>query len=185
LVVFTSDNGGIESLKNAYVGQVGHSPLNSENDPLRGQKGTLYEGGTRVCAFAHWPGRLKPRKHAAPMHTVDWFPTIAGLAGYDSKEDSAWDGINQWPALAEEAPPRSERAVYIASRNGQSLHLGEWKLIRTPKTTELFHLAKDPFEQQECSLKHPEVVDRMLKELAAHASLDNPAVPADLEDHHP
>ncbi len=185
LVVFTSDNGGIESLKNAYVGQVRHSPLNSENDPLRGQKGTLYEGGTRVCAFAHWPGRLKPRKHTAPMHAVDWFPTIAALAGYEPKEAPQWDGINQWPALTEAAHPRWERPVYIASQNGQSLHMGEWKLIRTPKATELFHLAEDPFEHQECSLKHPEVVDRMLKELELQAALDSPVVPADLKGHHP
>jgi arylsulfatase A-like enzyme len=65
LIIFTSDNGGIESLQNAYVGDVPHSPFNSENDPLRGQKNTLYEGGTRVCAFAHWSGKLKPSKIAA------------------------------------------------------------------------------------------------------------------------
>ncbi len=53
LIIFTSDNGGIESLKNAYVGKVPDSPLNSENDPLRAGKATLYEGGTRVCAFAN------------------------------------------------------------------------------------------------------------------------------------
>ena len=49
---------------------------------LRGQKATLYEGGTRVCAFANWPAKLKPRKHIAPMHAVDWFPTIAAIAIY-------------------------------------------------------------------------------------------------------
>ena len=41
LIVFTSDNGGVESLKNAYVGEVADSPLNSENDPLRGEKNTV------------------------------------------------------------------------------------------------------------------------------------------------
>ncbi len=41
LILFTSDNGGIESLKNAHAGDVPDSPRNSENDPLRGQKATL------------------------------------------------------------------------------------------------------------------------------------------------
>ncbi|MGC3968818.1 MAG: sulfatase-like hydrolase/transferase [Pirellulales bacterium] len=44
LVIFHSDNGGIESLKNGYDGAVGHSPLNSENDPLRGQKASSTKG---------------------------------------------------------------------------------------------------------------------------------------------
>ena len=79
LVVFLSDNGGVESLKNAYVGDVPDSPLNSENDPLRGQKNTLWEGGVRVCAFASWPGVLEPRTCAAVMAAIFFF-TPAGEA---------------------------------------------------------------------------------------------------------
>ena len=96
LIVFTSDNGGIESLQNAYVGDVPHSPFNSENDPLRGQKNTLYEGGTRVCAFAHWSGKLKPSKIAAPLYVGDWLPTLASLTGFQSAQDPKWDGLDRW-----------------------------------------------------------------------------------------
>ncbi|HAL73363.1 MAG TPA: hypothetical protein DCP71_16505, partial [Verrucomicrobiales bacterium] len=117
---FTSDNGGIESLKNAYVGKVGHSPLNSENDPLRGQKNTLYEGGTRVCAFANWPGVLIPQKFTTAMHVVDWMPTLATLVGYEPKEDLKWDGVSQWLPLrgARIMPP--PRSIFIAHRSGDA-----------------------------------------------------------------
>ena len=185
LVIFTSDNGGIESLKNAYVGEVGHSPLNSENDPLRGQKGTLYEGGTRVCAFANWPGKLAPRKHTAPMHAVDWFPTIAAVAGFTTEADLGWDGINQWSALTGTEPGNQERPLYIATTSGQSLHQGDWKLIRTKSRTELFRITSDPYEKQECSAQHPDQVAELLTLLEAQKAKDRPTLPEDLKGFHP
>lgn len=187
LIVFTSDNGGIESLKNAYVGDVGDSPLNSENDPLRGQKGTLYEGGTRVCAFANWPGKLAPRKHARPMHAVDWFPTIAGLVGYRPPTDLQWDGLDQWRALLGEVEEPAPRTIYIAAKNGQSLRHGDWKLIRPKKDAEpqLFNIADDPFEKNDLAKTEPERLAELQKTLDAQIALDEPEIPADLEGFHP
>jgi arylsulfatase A-like enzyme len=182
LIVFTSDNGGIESLKNAYVGTVGDSPLNSENDPLRGQKNTLYEGGIRVCAFANWPGKLAPRKLATPLHVVDWFPTLAHLVGYQSKTDLKWDGVDQWPLLAgqtEKSPPRS---IYIAMRNGgRALRHGDWKLIvAAGGKAELYHLAADPYEKNDLAASEPAKLAELRELLESHQKLDNPELPADL-----
>lgn len=185
LIVFTSDNGGVESLKNAYEGQVGHSPLNSENYPLRGEKATLYEGGTRVCAFVNWPGTLKPRKLSSPLHAVDWFPTIAALTAYTPEADLHWDGVNQWQALSGAGTAPSDRSIYIASNKGQSLHKGEWKLIRGGKGAALYHITEDPFEERECSAQHPEVLTRMQQLLEAEFARDNPTLPEDLKGHHP
>lgn len=181
LIIFTSDNGGIESLKNAYVGTVPHSPLNSENDPLRGQKGTLYEGGTRVCAFANWPGRLAPRKHTSPMHAVDWFPTLASITGFQAKEELRWDGMNQWHTISGDAAEPVTRSIYIATPGAQSLIRGPWKLIRSKKGKELFHIETDPYEKQECFEKHAETGAEMLGELEAQRALDNPVIPEDLK----
>ncbi len=183
LVVFTSDNGGIESLKNAYVGNVGDSPLNSENDPLRGQKNTLYEGGTRVCAFANWPGVLAPRKHTAPMHVVDWFPTIATLTGYAPDADLHWDGIDQWATLKNNAPAKSLRTIYIAKQGGQSLRHGDWKLIQAGKSApQLFNIATDPYEKNDVSKSEPAKVAELETLRAAEKALDVPTLPADLVD---
>ena len=181
LIVFTSDNGGIESLKNAYVGDVGHSPLNSENDPLRGQKNTLYEGGVRVCAFANWPGRLRPGKFTTPVHVADWFPTIAGLAGYAPKADPKWDGIDQWPALTGAARPRADRAVYIAMQGGQALVRGDWKLIvRGKGKPELYHLADDPYETKNLAAAQAAKVRELGTLLREHRDRDDPDLPRDL-----
>ncbi|GAA5136054.1 arylsulfatase [Prosthecobacter algae] len=183
LIIFTSDNGGIESLKNAYVGEVGHSPLNSENDPLRGQKNTLYEGGTRVCAFANWPGVLMPQKFTTAMHVVDWMPTLATLVGYEPKEDLKWDGVSQWLPLrgARIMPP--PRSIFIAHRSGDaSLRLGEWKLISRAKgKAELFNIAADAYETQNLAAENPAKVAELAALLAAEKAKDDPKLPADLE----
>jgi arylsulfatase A-like enzyme len=182
LIVFTSDNGGIESLTNAYVGKVAHSPLNSENDPLRAQKGTLYEGGVRVCAFANWPGKLTPRKHTSPMHAVDWFPTLAALTGYRPAEDLKWDGINQWPALTGAEPAKSPRTIYIAATGGHALRHGDWKLVVSKQgQPQLFQLVDDPYEKTDLASKQPEKVAELQQLMAAHQAQDEPKLPADLQ----
>lgn len=183
LIIFTSDNGGIESLKNAYVGTVPDSPLNSENDPLRGQKGTLYEGGVRVCAFANWPGRLAPRKLTAPMHAVDWFPTIAHLVGYEPAEPLRRDGIDHWPLLSGEAVLPPPRTIYIAARGGHALRHDGWKLIQPANAAaELFHLAVDPYETTDLAAEQPEKLAELNNELMQEIARDQAELPADLVD---
>jgi arylsulfatase A-like enzyme len=184
LIIFTSDNGGIESLQNAYVGRVDHSPLNSENAPLRGEKNTLYEGGIRVCAFANWPGVLEPGKFTTPMHCVDWFPTIAALVGYEPAADLEWDGVNQWPALSGSAPASSKRSIYIAMRNGDAaLRYGVWKLIeRADERVELYNLAEDPYETTDLTMREKDVVDELRVMVAEERGKDEAHLPADLAE---
>jgi len=172
LVVFMSDNGGVESLTNAYVGDVPDSPLNSENDPLRGQKNTLWEGGVRVCAFASWPGVLRPRKCSAVIHAADWFPTLAGLLELEQGQSLDWDGIK--PLAIVHA---SGRAVYESDQDG------DWKLIvRKKGPAELYDLTADPFEQRDLAAEQPGVVERLAALAATDAAGDLAEVPADLRD---
>ena len=182
LIVFTSDNGGIESLKNAYVGDVPDSPLNSENDPLRGQKATLYEGGIRVCAFANWPGKLKPHKFTTPMHCVDWFPTIASLVGYEIATELKVDGISQWAALQDGKADTTARVIYIATPGQRSLRQGDWKLIAGDKgKAELYNIAADPYEKTDLAKSEPQKLAELQQLLAAEHAKDDPVLPQDLK----
>jgi arylsulfatase A-like enzyme len=82
LVVFVSDNGGQKSWhsKSEYKGRYADKPhtVLGDNRPLRGWKGEVYEGGIRVPALANWPGVLKSGQTNAPVHIVDWMPTLCG-----------------------------------------------------------------------------------------------------------
>ena len=194
LIVFTSDNGGIESLKNAYVGDVADSPLNSENAPLRGEKNTLYEGGVRVCAFANWPGKLAPGTLSQPLHAVDWFPTLARLAGYQPDVDLEWDGVDQWEALVsagrgddddhnESQRLGASRSIYIAMNGGRMLRRGDWKLIERDagkSRTKLFNLADDPYERDNLASREPDRVAELQRLLRDEQANDDPVLPGDL-----
>ena len=182
LIIFTSDNGGTESLKNGYEGTVADSPLNSENAPLRGQKNQFYEGGIRVCAFANWPGVLAPRKVTAALHAVDWFPTLARLTGYTPPPAIAWDGVDRWDALAGPGPAPRPKPIYIAKKKGATLIDGSWKLIAPggSETPELYDLASDPFETTDLAAQRSDQMARLESLLAKEQALDVTELPADL-----
>ena len=140
-----------------------------------------YEGGTRVCAFANWRGKLKPQKLTVPMHAVDWMPTIAALLGYTSRVDLQWDGVNQWPVLTGAATPSLPRTIYIAAKGGHSIRSGEWKLIVPANgKAQLFHIGNDPYEKSDVVDSMPDIVTDLRNRLAAHQAKDQPHLPSDL-----
>ena len=93
VLIFVSDNGGLHKI---YTGK---GDWVTSNAPLRDEKGTLYEGGIRVPMIVRWPGRVKPGTVSAePVSTVDFFPTLLGIAG--AADVPEVDGVSLLPVLA-------------------------------------------------------------------------------------
>jgi arylsulfatase A-like enzyme len=174
VVLFLSDNGGSTGAQNNDTKYAGTHPsfkIPAINKPFRGKKGTVYEGGIRTPAIISWPGRLRPREEHAPVHVADWFPTLAGLAGYRPKDDLKWDGADRWPVLvgAAKAGPRT---LYWLGPGGNSLALrrGDLVLIRQKgKPDELYDLAADPGQKADLAAKQPgdvKELDALLKKVS-------------------
>jgi len=185
LVIFTSDNGGLLRGGNAYVSSVKPTPVLSSNEPLRGQKAELYEGGIRVPALVNWPGKLAPRKINAPMHVCDWFPTLAALLDWKPASDLKWDGQNMWPVLTGAAEP-TPRTIYIPYRNQSAFRDGDWKLIerRTKNGVkhELFDLTADPYEKSNLAASQADRVAGMAARLTETRKYDREQLPEDLRE---
>ena len=179
LIAFSSDNGG---------------PLGSgaTNGRWRAGKGTLYEGGVRVCAFANWPGKIAAGTIVKePLHIVDWYPTVLKLAGVSLEQKLPLDGRDAWPTIAAGKPtPHPELLLNTTPANG-AIRAGDWKLVvggnrsevdGTPTTTkgkgkkggasdsvELFNLADDPYEKTNLADRQPEKVKELSARLEAYA----------------
>jgi arylsulfatase A-like enzyme len=180
LIVFTSDNGGLKSGGNPYVSEVAPTPVLSDNTPLRGQKGQLYEGGIRVPAFVNWPARLSPREVTAVMHAVDWMPTLAKLAGCKIEGEPKWDGRDMWPILSGKEESAEPRTIYWAYNNAAALRDGDWKLIaRRNGERELYHLADDPSENRDLAKTEPKRLADLIEKLAKAREGDLRETPAD------
>jgi arylsulfatase A-like enzyme len=118
LIIFSSDNGGPnpEAL--------------STNGDLRAGKGTIYEGGVRVCAFANWPGQIPAGVTIKePMHAIDWFPTLVKLAGGSQEQKLPLDGRDVWPMLTQGAKSPHEAILLVQSPQHAAVRMGDWKLL--------------------------------------------------------
>lgn len=181
LVVFTSDNGGLHAGQNAYVSQVPPTPALSSNLPLRGQKGQLFEGGIRVAAFANWPSKLTPRKVTAPLHAVDWMPTLTRLVGWNPAKFPEFDGLDIWPILTGEVTQPPPRTIYIPMPRSRALLYGGWKLIApNADPPMLFHVAADPAEEHDLAGTEPARLAEMQERLTQIRRGDRTELPEDL-----
>lgn len=181
LVVFTSDNGGSTATNNTQPYPPDDSPpgrLTANNGSLRGQKGSVYEGGTRVPTLVSWPGRITTRTEPTPASVVDWMPTFCELAGFRSQADLRWDGTSL-ADLLRNGKPVPARPIYIAGPRWRSvsLRMGEWKLVVSGKDrNELFDIANDPTESTDLHQQEPARLAAMRKTLNAVRESDNDSV---------
>jgi arylsulfatase A len=181
LVIFTSDNGPWLSR-----GEAGGSAR-----PLRGGKGTTYEGGMREPCVMWWPGKIPAGTTCGVVAaTLDFLPTFAALAGAKPPGDRKIDGHDIRPLLTDNAAKSPWDAFYYYL--GNELHAvrsGEWKLRAkntffneniyrkdAPKEPEipeaLYNLRLDPGEQKSVLKDHPKIGKRLEKLLdAARADL--------------
>lgn len=154
LVVFFSDNGGPTE------------ELTSSNAPLRGGKGTLYEGGVRVPMIWSMPGTLPESSvEKRPVLSLDVAATALDLAGLPA--DPAADGRNLLEWITSPAVASPHQTIYWRMAGGKmALRDGNWKIVRPRRgePIELYHLAGDLGEQRNLIDEHPEISARLMKQ---------------------
>jgi arylsulfatase A len=164
LVIFTSDNGPPwERLGGT------DSDFFQSAGPLRGRKGTAYEGGIREPFIAYWPGKIVDGQVSNFVGGFqDVLPTLCELAGAEVPKNI--DGISIVPTLLGKGEQPAHKYLYweFSPSQQQAVRDGKWKIIRNDVDTgdtpyELYDLSTDIGEQHDVAAKHPDVVARLSK----------------------
>ena len=147
LVVFLADNGGATR------------ELTSSNAPLRGEKGSLYEGGIRVPFIVRWPAQLPAGKIIdTPVISMDATATALAAAGV-KVTDTSLDGIDLRPLLTTGEGATTARGFFWRQGNRTAFRHGDWKIVgqgpREKITWELYHLSTDIAESTNLAAREP------------------------------
>ncbi len=172
LVLFTSDNGSLFG-----------------NEPLRANKGFLYEGGIRVPWIVRWPGIVKPGSTCSvPVISTDTYSTLLEAAGLKPVPEQATDGESLLPLLRQTGSLQ-RKALYFhypnyafhqRNRLGGAIREGDFKLIRNydDDSLELYNLAADLGETRNLSATHPEMTQRLTAKLESWLKSSGARMPA-------
>jgi len=148
MVIFTSDNGGVP----AYTA------------PLKGSKGSLYEGGIRVPACVWWSGIKRPGRTASvPISSIDFYPTLLEAAGLGEPQGHKLDGESLLPVLEGSGKVTREALFwhfpcYVGrSAPSSAIRQGDFKLIEfyEDRHVELYDLESDPGEKNDLAIRNP------------------------------
>jgi arylsulfatase A-like enzyme len=189
LVIFTSDNGGVGGYEREGI-QGGSI---TDNAPLKGGKGMLYEGGIRVPYVFRWPGRIAPgRTCDAPINSVDLYPTLLELAGAKPEPGYPLDGASYARLLtSDEAGPTRGPLFwhfpgYLGAGGGTwratpvgVIREGDWKLLEFFETgrRELYHLREDIGETHDRVSTRPEKAQELHTKLVGWRKAVNAPMP--------
>ena len=163
LIIFTSDNGGLSTLRRVAPTSV---------YPLRAGKGWLYEGGIKIPQLIKLPGNIEKEIVDDITVSYDLFPTILDVAGI--KNENKIDGISLIPRLLEKSKIDRENVYwhfphYHGSlwKPGSAIRSGDWKLIFDYESNEakLFDIKEDPSELNDISNLFNEEKERLIVEL--------------------
>jgi arylsulfatase A len=165
LVVFTSDNGASDR-------------FGGGNSPLRGHKGSTWEGGMREPCIVRWPGKIPPGKTCDEVATtMDLLPTFARLAGAKPPQNRIIDGKDIFPLVSGQKGAKSphEAFYYYQIDQLQAVRSGNWKLhlpLKPKKKNwaapipesplQLYDLKANIAETTNVADRHPDVVKRLL-----------------------
>ena len=153
-------------------------------------KGSPYDSGIRTPILVSWPGKITPARDPGFAHAIDFFPTIAALAGMEAP--AGLPGVN----LLDKEAVKARDAVFGVTHSIHNMTPGdpddtlqylwcvedEWKLIvrhHGKDTTEyrnvhiwdkaphrLYRIKDDPHERNDVAADHPEIVERLEKKIA-------------------
>jgi len=184
IVVFLSDNGGLLEKRVRRRRDPILYPVTS-NLPLRGGKGSLYEGGVRIPTLIRWPGVTEAGVEiAVPITTMDFFPSLLEMAGQPPRPEGL-DGQSLVPLLTRSGSLERDALYFHLPHQSlcSSVRMGRYKLIRFwGRSTELYDLEADVGETNDLAQTEPERreelearLDRWLTEVDANLPVPNPA----------
>ncbi len=157
IVFFLSDNGGAES-QNA-----------SDNGPLRGQKGSYFEGGVRVPFAVRWPAKIPADiTYNYPVSSMDILATIAGVTEAPIDKSRPLDGVNLIPYLLGEnlTPPHPVLYWRNFDQGTLAMRNGNMKVIDSAKSGQhLYNLRIDLEEKSNLSQDNPNAYNLLFQQL--------------------
>ena len=178
LVIFSSDNGGVGGYRRAGI-EKGNDV--TDNAPLRGGKGMLYEGGVRVPFIFRWPGKIPAGVTSeTPIHSVDIYPTFLELAGAERPKGMELDGVSL-TAVTKDPAQTIDRSLYwhfpgYLGAPGDdwrttpvgAIREGDFKLLEffEDRRVELYNLKNDPSQEKNVAAEEPEVAKKLHEKLA-------------------
>ena len=155
LIFFLSDNGGPTK------------ELTSSNLPLKGGKGSMFEGGIRIPFLAQWKGKIPPgQTYNHPIISLDIHATAAALAGIKLTPKDT-DGVNLMPYLKQENMEMPHKQLFWDFRDGAAFREGDWKIVKHRKKWYLYNLSNDLSEKNDLSEQEPERFKDLLSKWTA------------------
>ncbi len=195
IIILFSDNGGNMYNGIEETGADGGKFITTptSNNPLRGGKATIYEGGIRVPCIVVWPGVTEPGSRSdALIQSTDFYPLLLAALGIDPPADWPLDGVDFQPALRGESFDRGPIFTYFPHSPGVpdwlppsvAVHVGDWKLIRLfhhgpdgAHDYRLYNLQDDIGEQNDLAQSMPEKVRELDALIGEHLQSTAAIVP--------